>query len=545
MSTSMSRQGPKPVAHGSKIMVSSSHPAVTEVMVEIMSNGGNAVDAAVAGSLVQPVYEPHMTNHAGTVAALVWSSAEGRAHFVDACAELPNDLRPFNPNPYASSSAACIPGFVTGLASMLDKFGSMTWREICEPAVKAAKEGSIITSWQYGYFHASLPYRTYFSSGRKFFCPNGFLVPVGERWLVPELGWTLERLRDEGPEYFTTGGWAKRFVEEGNKLGWGITMEHLASYNAMWCKPVGFSYGEDEILGMPPPQRGALYSGLIMGILQEFDLSEMGHYTDSAEALKIIAWTLARAHMEKGLMHDPQFYDVPVDTLLSNEYHRLIASLYKGRPKADLSNWLKLNLSKASLEAGLPIDVRQPHDSCELSVVDAEGNWVQMMNTGNGGGIPGMVIDGVNCGGTAISTGDITGTGRFGTVIEPGARTRHAIASTMVLRDGVPWMSLGSPGDCIFTVPITLLNILEYKMNPDAAIDAPRFWPLGEDGSLEVENRIPKRVIEDLLRLGVVVKPAGEYDWRMGSIQLVWRDLSSGKLGGVADPRRLGKADGF
>ncbi|MCX6643091.1 MAG: gamma-glutamyltransferase, partial [Candidatus Bathyarchaeota archaeon] len=174
-----------------------------------------------------------------------------------------------------------------------------------------------------------------------------------------------------------------------------------------------------------------------------------------------------------------------------------------------------------------------------------EGNWVQMMNTGNGGGIPGIVIDGVNCGGTAISTGDVTGTGRFGTVVEPGARTRHAIASTFVLRNGVPWMSLGSPGDCIFTVPLTLLNILEYKMSPQAAIDAPRFWPLGEDGSLEVENRIPKRVIENLLRLGVVVKPAGEYDWRMGSIQLVWRDLSNGELGGVADPRRLGKADGY
>ena len=82
-------------------------------------------------------------------------------------------------------------------------------------------------------------------------------------------------------------------------------------------------------------------------------------------------------------------------------------------------------------------------------------------------------------------------------------------------------------------------------MDPYAAVDAPRFWPLGEDGSLEVENRLQSRVVEDLLRLGVVVKPAVTYDWRMGSMQLVWRDRETGRLGGVADPRRLGEAGGF
>jgi len=343
MSTSMPRQGPKPVAHG-KAIVSSSHPAVTKAMIDVMDAGGNAVDAAVAGSLLQPVYEPHMTNHAGTVAALIWSSAEGKAYFVDSCAELPTGLRPFSPNPYAPSSAACIPGFMPGLVSMLERFGSKSWRELCEPAVEAARNGTIITPWQYGYFHASLPYRTYFPSARRFFCPDGFLVPAGERWAVPELAKTLERLRDEGPEYFTKGGWAKRFVEEGNRLGWGITMEHMADYEAMWYKPIGFRYGEDEIIGMPPPQRGALYTGLIMGILEEFNLSDIGHYTESAEALTLIAWALARAHNERGLMHDPQFYNVPIDVLLSKDYHRMITSLYRySRPRVDLSGWLKLN----------------------------------------------------------------------------------------------------------------------------------------------------------------------------------------------------------
>ena len=546
MEKGVPKQGLKPVAIGNKGMVSSSHPAVTAVMVDVMKAGGNAVDAAVAGSLVQPVYEVHMTNHAGTVAFLYWDASTNRSYFMDACAELPKGLKPFSPNPYAPSSAACIPGFIPGLADMLRRFGTKSWSELCEPAVKTARDGIIVTPWQYGYLHQTLAYRTYYPTGRDFFTPEGFLPTAGEVWKTPSLSLTLERLMIEGPEYFTKGGWAKKFVEEGNKLGWDVRLEDLAGYQPEWLEPLSFKHGEDTIVGMPPPQRGGLYTALILGILRCFNLREMGHYSKSADSLKLIAWVLARAHGEKNLMHDPKFYDVPVNTLLSSSYHKQLASLYSGvKPKIDLAPWMKINLSKSALNAGLPGVERRPHDSCELSVVDPQGNWVQMMNTGNGGGIPGLVVDGVECGGTAVSTGDVTGTGRFGVVVEPGARTRHAIASTLLLREGSPWLGIGSPGDCIFTVPETLINILEYGMDPYSAVDAPRFWPLGDDGTLEIENRIQRSVIEDLLSLGVIVRPAGTYDWRMGSMQLVYKNFKTGKLEGVADPRRLGIADGF
>ncbi len=334
-------------------------------------------------------------------------------------------------------------------------------------------------------------------------------------------------------------------IEEGNRIGWGVTMEHLAGYEAMWYDPLGFKYRGQEIIGMPPPQRGALYTGYIMGVLEEFDLKGMGHYTESAEALALIAWAMSRAHTEKGLMHDPQFYDVPVETLLSKDYHRHVARLWRGsRPKVDLTGFLRLTVGKTALEVGLPSSQKRVHDSCELSIADQEGNWVQMMNTGNGGGVPGMVIDGVVCGGTVVRASERTGTGRFGWIVEPGARTRHAIASTLVLRGGAPWLAVGSPGDCIFTVPQTLINILEYGMEPQEAVDAPRFWPLGDDGTLEMEARLPEQVVRDLHRMGIVLRPLGSYNWRLGSMQLVWRD-EDGTLGGVADPRRLGLAKGI
>ena len=539
-------QGPKPVARGRRAMVSSSHPAVTEAMLGVLRDGGNAVDAMVAGSVLQPVYEPHQTNHAGTVVVLYWDAEEGRAHFMDASAELPEGLPIFRPNPHSPASAACIPGFIPGLAAMAERFGSKPWRSLVEPAVRAAEEGPVMTSWQYGILHGTLPSITYFPSGRDFFTPNGFLTPVGQRWRVPSLARTLRRLADEGPEYFTKGAWARRMVEEGNRVGWGITMEHVASYEPAWHEPLSFKYRDTEIVGLPPPQRGALYMALIYGVLEEFDLASMGHYTESAETLALMAWAMNRAHLHRDLMHDPKHYDVPVDALTSREYHRIIAELWRqSRPRADLTDFLRLTVGKAALEAGLPSTERAVHDSCELSIVDERGNWVQMMNTGNGGGVPGMVVDGVKCGGTTVLAQEVTGTGRFGWVVEPGARTRHAIASTMVLEDGSPRLAIGSPGDCIFTVPQALLNILEFGMEPYPAVDAPRFWPLGEDGTLEIESRIPESVVRDLARMGILVRPLGRYNWRMGSMQLVWRDTESGDLGGVADPRRTGKAGGL
>ena len=158
----------------------------------------------------------------------------------------------------------------------------------------------------------------------------------------------------------------------------------------------------------------------------------------------------------------------PIDVLLSNCYHEVISELWKkSRPKKDLTRYLELTHSKSAQRGSLPTIGNIPHDSCELSIVDTMGNWVQMMETG-GGGIPGVVVDGV--------PGSGIGWERYA-LVEPGGRTQHAIANTLVALDGTPWMSIGSPGDCIFTVPEVLFSILESCWEPYKSIDAPRFCP--------------------------------------------------------------------
>jgi gamma-glutamyltranspeptidase/glutathione hydrolase len=536
-------QGPKVLSNAKNGMVSTSHPEVTKLMVDVLKNGGNAVDAAIAGSLAGPVYEPHMTTHSGTVSFLYWDASSGKAYFMDAAPKLPNGLKPFNPFPDHTKSAAAIPGSIPGLKAMAERFGTKKWSYYVQPAIKAAEEGHVVTSWEYALLYggtggvsSTLSGRTYFSTGRDHFTPNGFQVPVGQLWKRPDLAKTLKKIAEEGPEYCIKGKWAEHLVETANILGWKITLEDIASYNPLWIDPIKFKYKDHELIGIPPPQRGGFYSGFTLGILEEFDLKKMGHYTESAESLALIAWALRRAHFEKELIHDLEYYNVPTQTLLSKDYLKIIANIWReSRPIANLSNYLKLTHGEAALLAGLPFFPKKVNDSCELSVVDKDGNWVEMMETG-GGGIPGVVVDGI--------PGSSIGWERYA-VVEPGGRTQHAIANTFVLQNGKPWMAIGSPGDCIFTVPEVLLNILEYDMDPYTAVDMPRFWPLADDYSIEIENRISSSVVKGLQERGILVRSLGTYHWPMGSMQIVWNDVKTNQYCGLADPRRLGKAEGY
>jgi gamma-glutamyltranspeptidase/glutathione hydrolase len=529
-------QGPKEVVSGSNYVVSSSHPEVSKIMIKVLEDGGNAVDAAVAGSLAGPVYEPHMTTHSGTVSFLYWDADSSRPHFMDASPTLPAGLPPFCPHPYDPGTAAAIPGSPAGLKEMLNRFGSMKWSELIQPAIEAAINGHRVTSWEYAILYggsggrsSTLEGRTYFQSGQSHYAPEGFQVPVGELWRRPDLAETLRASATEGPDYFLGGEWAKHFVEQANRVGWDITLDDVADYKPIWVEPVKAKYMEHEVIGIPPPQRGGFYTGFLLGVLERFDLEELGHYTESAEMLALIAWTLRRAHHDRNLIHDPEYYETPIDELLSEKYLDVTASLWRGsRPVKDLTSYVELTRSKPFYDYVKP--PRKVHDSCELSIVDREGNWVQMMETG-GGGIPGTVVDGV--------PGSGIGWERYA-LAEPGGRTQHAICNTIVTRGGEPWLAIGSPGDCIFTVPEVLLSILGYGWAPYRAIDAPRFWPLGDDWSIESETRLPLRVMKDLRKMGITFKPLGTYHWPMGSMQTVWSEDDT--LKGTADPRRLGVA---
>jgi gamma-glutamyltranspeptidase/glutathione hydrolase len=550
-------QGPKEIARGKRAVCSSAHPIVTDTMLQIMRDGGNAIDAGIAGSLVQTVVQPDMTNCAGTVSCLLWEAKTAKAYQLNSTGTLVPDLPPFRPLPEdldglvipgRPSPMACIPGFMPGLGVLHERFGTQEWSDLCAPAIRWAEEGHPISSFQYAVLEWELPSNTYFSAGRKLFTPDGFTPRVGERFRNRELAKTLKRLAQEGPKYFTEGDWARHFVEEANSLGWAINLEHLTANPPRWQEPLRFEHNGHVIIQLSPPERTGVFTALVLGVLKHLDVQSKGPYFKSPETLYLMAHALRWADRELGLLNDPKIFYVPLERWLSDEYHKMVAEIIGGsRPKVDLTNHFRLYAGSPALAAvGIPISSGdkpiQPTGSCELSIVDAEGNWVQMMSTWQSGGIPGAVIDGVPMVGSHARPNLLSWLA--GWLVE-GARIRSALGNTIVLRDGQPWLALGTPGYVYVTIPQVLLSILDFGMNPYDASVEPRMLALADDYSLRIESRLSANMAADLARMGIQIVPHLMYDFHMGSFQICWRDEETGLLNSSTDPRRAGKASGF
>jgi gamma-glutamyltranspeptidase/glutathione hydrolase len=375
---------------------------------------------------------------------------------------------------------------------------------------------------------------------------------VGEAWKNPALAKTLRHLADEGPEYFTKGEWAKHFVEAGNRLGWQIKLEDLSSNPPRWGDPLRWNYKDHEIVQLAPPERQGLFCNMVLGILKHLDIASLGHYTESAESLYYMAQALRRAEFELGQLHDPEFFGVPVDVWMSDEYHAHLAKILRtARPKpgVDLTRHVELTSAKADLQAfgwysgGPDPKPKTPAGSCELTCVDAQGNWVQMMDTLQSGGIPGIVVDGVPMIGSHAGF-DMTN-GIAGWLGLPGSRLRSVIGNTIVLKNGKPVLSMGTPGNVHCTIPQMLSSVLDYGKDPYEAAVLPRMLPMRDDYTVEIETRIPERVLRDLVKLGAKLKPLPPYDFHMGSFQQAWRDPGTGLLSAASDPRRAGVAGGL
>lgn len=545
------RVGPKQAASGGSAVCASQHPIVTDTMLQVMREGGNAVDAAIAGCLVQATVQQDMTNHTGTVTFLLWEAGTGKIHELNSMGTIVPDMRPFHRIPvghglYAATGQgphAVIPGFMPAMKALHERFATKPWASLCEPAVRWAEEGHVVSSFEHLVLAQTVDFFLYTPSGRAHFTPDGHLPRVGDRWPKPELARTLRRLAAEGPDEFIAGEWARSFVERANQLGWKIDLRHLSAIPPRWGEGLRYRHGDYEIVQLSPPERQAVYCSLVLGVLAELGTAKKGHYSESPDALYDVAHALRRAQFETGFLNDPQVFEDPTSTLMSREYHAHLAEVIQSsRPRIDLTRHVEMTSDPNALAAaGASSAPEQPAGSCELSIVDADGNWVQMMNTLQSGGIPGEVVGGVPMVGSHEVTSLAAGIAGWFT---GGGRMRSVIGNTIVLKDGRPWWSLGTPGNVHCTMPQVLTNVLDYGMDPYQAEDAPRMLPLTDDYRVQVESRIPESVVTGLARLGVLVDPLPRYDYHMGSFQMSWRD-DDGTLHATAGPRREGKAAAF
>ncbi|WP_369211283.1 gamma-glutamyltransferase [Streptomyces flavofungini] len=544
----LGRVGPKTPVTGKRAVASSQHTVVTETMLDTLRAGGNAVDAAIAGCLVQAVVQQDMTNHTGTVTALVHDAATGEIAELNSMGTIVPGLAPFAPVPagkglYAQvpgTPRAVVPGFMPGMKALYERFATQPWDKLCAPAVHWAEEGHVVTSFEHLVLAQTADFFLYTESGREHFTPDGHLPQVGDRWASAELARTMRALAAEGPDHFLTGTWAQDFVRRGNDLGWPVKLEHLTAIPPRWAAGHRWEHKGHTVVQQSVPERQGVFCQIVLGILDELDVPSIGHWSQNAEALYYLAHALRRAAAETGLLNDPLLFDDPTEALTAREMIKGFAAVLRNaKAKVDLTEHVRLTRGIPAMAASGAS--KQPAGSCELAIVDERGNWVQIMNTLQSGGIPGEVVGGVPMVGSHWMNGLDSPFEGWAT---GGGRMRSTLSNTMVLRDGTPWLSLGSPGNVHCTVPQVLSNILDYGMDPYAADDAPRCLPYAQDHTISVEARLAPGVGEGLARLGVLANPLPAYDYHMGTYQMAWRS-DDGTLAACTGPRREGQANGY
>ena len=526
----MLNQGPKEEASGSQVMVSTQLASSTVAALKVLEAGGNAIDAAIAATFLQQVDDYHMVFLFGSMSALYYDAASNKTYAISAVGERPRADR--DPNGKGDPSKVAVGGTVRGLASLHKRFATKPWDSLVLPAAEAAEAGATVTSFMYGLNFALFDAGVLddgiskSAEARAFYMPEGHLVPVGRRWKMPALAATLRKVAAD-PDYMYTGDWGRKFVEAANKAGGRVTLEDLAEYKPVWDEPVRFTYRGHEILSSPAPDSGGLIIGYNLNILENFDLKKLGHYSQSAETLEIMARTFDRVSGEtRFAIRDPLNTNLPSSLWLSKDYGRMGAEFVR-------QTMPKVEMGPSKTTNAIPGDEIQT-GSDHIVIADAQGNWISMLHTIHGGA-PGVFIDGVRASGTAAPA----------FTHGPGRRIVLPISAVMVMREGKPRLAMGTPGNPPQPVTEVLINMLDFGMAPKAAAEAPRFWAFaGADRTLDIESRIAPEVREKLRRRGIAIRDLGPYDYHTGSMQIVWRG-DDGRLHGVSDPRRLGFAAGY
>ncbi|WP_369061609.1 gamma-glutamyltransferase [Caulobacter sp. 73W] len=543
-------QGAKPAVRAPKAMASSGHPLVTQAMLEVLKNGGNAMDAALTGAILQNVVEPQMVSLAGALTALYYDAKTKQYYYLDAdldhtakgaptvpgWAQVTGGPLPTEPT---SGKLVAVPGAVAGLKAAADRFGTLKWSQYFQPAIKTADQGFPMYSFLYGEMaDAALGRLSAYPSGREEFLPNGYVPPVGSKIVRPRLAATMRRLANEGTDYFYTGDFGRKFVSEVQKTGGSLSMEDMARYKVRWIEPLRFTYKDHEIISAPPPGTAGALMAIAMNIVEPFDLKAGGHYTTSAESLYRIRSAFGFAEdMTDGFIQDPEAYNVPTSVLTSKAFAAHLSALIDGSmPKVK-------PVAKAEAADGMALaggfDHSDVHasDTDHIVVADAQGNIVSLTHSVMGATFAtGLVVDGVVVNGGNYFPGRNQA---------PGRRVVSGFAPTMIAEKGEPVMSIGSPGLTSRAIALTLINHLGYGMPLEQAVDAPRFQGSIKGRAMSIEGRITDEVRAQMTdTYGVTVKITTPYNWHYGSIHAVAKQPDGSWLG-IADPRRGGHAAGY
>jgi gamma-glutamyltranspeptidase/glutathione hydrolase len=536
-----------PDVQGAKGMVASAHPLASQVGVDILRTGGNAVDAAVAVGFALGIVEPNASGIGGGGLMLIRFADSGKVVFIDSREKAPAaatpdmfeldeegrvkpDERGFNPVAIGGRSIA-VPGEIAGLLTALDQYGTMSRIDVIQPAVDRARQGVPVSEVLASIIAANYDTLLTFPASEAIYLTDGFPKLPGETVSNTDLADTLELIAQQGRDAFYTGRVAESIVAAVQADGGIITLEDLASYGASFREPVTGSYRGYQIISASPPSSGGPHVIELLNIMENFDLRKMGFNTPESihawtEAMKLVYADRAR------YMGDTDFTDVPLRGLTSKQYA--------------LSQFKRIDMDSVmqSADAGDPWQ-KDSGSTTHFSVVDSKGNIVAYTKTINH-----FFASGITAPGTGVllndQMDDFDKRPGQANSIAGGKKPLSSMSPTLILKDGKPFATIGSPGGkrIITTMALLISNLVDYDMGIQTAINAPRFNNY-ESGPLKIEARIPEDVREALELKGHTLDIRKDFDLYFGGAQGVVIDPDTGMLHGGADPRRDGKAIGY
>ena len=534
-------------------MVVAQEPQAADVGVDVLRSGGNAVDAAIAVGFALAVTHPVAGNLGGGGFMLV-RLADGKSAFLDFREAAPKksardmyigpDGNP-TPDSIFGWRSPGIPGSVAGLESAHKKFGSKPWKDLLAPAIKLARDGFPVSEAFAASLQSAGPLKKDAES-KRIFLQNGTPYKAGDVFKQPELAATLQRISDHGAADFYSGETARFLTEQMAAHGGLITLDDLKAYKVVERTPLNGTYKNFQIVTGPPPSAGGVGILQMMGMLENTGYAKNG--PDSPEAIHYEAEAMRRFYADRSeYLGDPDFFNVPIKELLNPQY------IAWRRGTIDPAHATPSDAVAPGLPKALNASAAGTHESPQtthFNVVDDKGDAVAVTYTlnnsfGNGITVPGLgfllndeMDDFVAKPGSPNMFGLVGGDAN---AIEPGKRPLSSMTPTIITKGGKLFMVVGAPGGSRITTGVmqVILDVLDFGMNPQAAVDLPRFHQQWKPDFLYMESGFPKSVEAALEQMGYALRPT-EGVARVEAIV-----VNNGTLEGGTQSRFHGKVAGY
>ncbi len=527
-------------------MAATSHPLATQIALQVMREGGSAVDAAIAANAALGLMEPTGNGIGGDLFAIVWDPKTRKLHGYNGSGRSPKsltldefrkrgltDIPPHGPLPVS------VPGAVDGWFALHGRFGKLTMAQNLAPTVRYAREGHPVHEVIAYYWGRSVPVLSKWPGFKEQFTIDGRAPQRGQTWKNPNLANTLETIGRDGRDAFYKGEIA-RTIDAYFKANDGfLSYEDLASHTGEWVEPVSTNYRGYDVWELPPNSQG-IAALQILNLLEPYDLKQYGFGSPEHVHLFTEAKKLAFAD-RAALYADPDFYETPVARLVSKAYAKERGKL------------ISMDKAARGVEAGVIPELNQG-DTIYLTTADADGMMVSLIQSNYRGMGSGMAPPGL--GFILQDRGEmfVLKAGHPNTYA-PGKRPFQTIIPAFVTKDGEPWLSFGVMGGAMQPQGHAqiVMNLIDFGMNLQEAGDAPRIQhdgdtePTGQNanpggvGELDLETGFAYETVRALMRKGHSVRFA---DGPYGGYQAIMKNPQGGWIG-ASESRKDGQAAGY